>query len=1022
VSGLQWTGERFLPDVEGDVQLEHMHRYFLASKLAGGKRVLDIACGEGYGANVLADTAVSVIGVDICEEAVRHARRTYRKKNLGFVRGDCAAIPLQDDSVDMVVSFETIEHHDRHLEFILEIKRVLTKDGVLIISSPDKKEYSDLTGHDNLFHVKELYYREFEELIKKNFTHHTMLGQRIKYGSYITPIKSRKKPDYIGFKKESDGSAGHNPSLFDPLYFISIACDAKIPQSFLSLYEHPLEDCELVNTLSQSLEKKTGEYDALSDAHDKLSDEYGTLTIERDAIIAEREQLQMELAGKNAVIEDMLNSTSWYITRPVRWMSSKMRRLKPPGNMSVGLLFQNIIATVQTPGGMKNQLSRIRNLYRNRNIRGVKNKTRYLLSRIRNQDSALHAGPATPAGEPAPYFEYCFSLHQDKSHFIPYTSYPRIDTGIKLIAFYLPQYHPIRENDQAWGRGFTEWTNVTRALPQFAGHYQPRLPGELGFYDLRLEKIQKRQIALAKNYGIHGFCYHYYWFDGKKVLDTPLCRVLSNPDLDFPFCINWANENWTKRWDGLDNEVILRQNHSREDDMAFIKDIAPVLKDRRYIRVDGRPLLMIYRPQLFPEIKKTVKRWREYCRHCGIGEIYLVLSHAHEHTDPKSIGFDAATEFAPNTFQVKDISRQLTFFNRNYQGMVFDYNNAIDYSITREEPEYVKFRSICPGWDNEARKPGKGITFHNASPERYATWLEYLLYNTQRQKKGDEKIIFVNAWNEWAEGAYLEPDARYGYAYLDETYNTLKKFDKEKIDLIRKCRKTQKTAEVAVVIHLFYIELWDETKNHLASFKDIPFDLYVNINNECSVEHINDILDAYPDARIFSFENRGRDILPFLRIFDIVFPLNYKYICKIHSKKSIHRQDGDKWRQSLIKGLIGTPETIKSNIHRLDSNDSVGIIVPKGNVFAYKDWIGSNNDMVEAFAAKNRIKPIADFTFPSGSMFWFKPVVFKQLYRNIDYNEFKTENGQLDGTMAHSIERIFGLLCHANGYDLIEHC
>jgi len=408
-----------------------------------------------------------------------------------------------------------------------------------------------------------------------------------------------------------------------------------------------------------------------------------------------------------------------------------------------------------------------------------------------------------------------------------------------------------------------------------------------------------------------------------------------------------------------------------------------------------------------------------------MGEIYLVLSHAHEHTDPAAIDFDAATEFAPNTFEVQNISKNLNFYNTNHQGYVSDYNSLIDYSISREELGYTKFRSVCPGWDNEARKPGKGISFINSSPDRYSKWFEYLLYNTRKYKKGDEKIIFVNAWNEWAEGAYLEPDSRYGYAYLDKTYHTLKKNDKTKIDktkisLLWQTQHLRRTADIAVIIHLYYVELWDEIKLNLTSFKDKAFDLYININNECSVDSIKNILDIFPDARIFSFENRGRDILPFLEIFNRIYPLDYPYVCKIHSKKSLHRQDGNKWRNDLINGLMGSPDCIEDNIVQLESDSKTGMIVPKGHIFKYKDWVGPNNEMVETFALKNKIDIIEDFSFPSGSMFWFKPVVFKQLYRNMDSNMFETEDGQLDGTMAHSIERIFGLLCHANGYDLVE--
>jgi len=607
-------------------------------------------------------------------------------------------------------------------------------------------------------------------------------------------------------------------------------------------------------------------------------------------------------------------------------------------------------------------------------------------------------------------FDEIFKHNNTKDdNYKEYESKKQVDTDIRLIAFYLPQFHPIETNDKAWGKGFTEWTNVTKALPQFSGHYQPRLAGELGYYDLRLIEVQKRQIELAKNYGLHGFCYHYYWFDGKKVMDKPLQQILDNKDLNFPFCINWANENWTKRWDGLDQEVILKQNHTTEDDLAFLEAIKPILTDSRYIKVNGKPLLMIYRPQLFPDIKKSVKRWREHAIKIGLGELYLVLSHAFEHIDPTSIGFDAATEFAPNSFNLKDITSEQEFFNHNYDGHVYDYNSAINYSIAYSEPKYIKFRSLCPSWDNEARKPGKGTTLLNSSPANYSKWLEYLLYYTNKHRKEDEKLIFINAWNEWAEGAYLEPDRKYGYAYLEETYKQVSKFSKKRLYEIESTQKGKKKNDTAVVLHLFYVDMWDEMKSYLKNL-DNGFDLYINVNNDASFKMIQQIKKDYPDVVLFSCENRGRDILPFIEMMRYITPLKYKYICKIHTKKSLHRIDGDRWRKHLIASLLGSKERILKAKQMLDSK-KVAIIVPRANKLKYSEWKGSNEVFIKSFARKANIKFHEDFDFPAGSMFWFKPEVMDKLIKHIDLKRFHFENSQIDGTKAHAVERIFGLLC-----------
>jgi len=340
------------------------------------------------------------------------------------------------------------------------------------------------------------------------------------------------------------------------------------------------------------------------------------------------------------------------------------------------------------------------------------------------------------------------------------------ETDIKLIAFYLPQFHPIPENDEWWGKGFTEWTHVSSAHPQFVGHYQPRLPGELGFYDLRVSEIQKRQVELARKYGIFGFCFHYYWFGGKRLLDLPLKQFLNHPRLDFPFCLCWANENWTRRWDGLDHEVLIAQAHSPDDDLAFIKDIEPALRDERYIRVNGQPLLIVYRPGLLPDPKATAERWRDYCTKKGLVGLYLVAVQGFETMDPRPLGFDAAVEFPPHKLGqgAPVLNSQMEIVNPNYQGVICDYNYLVESAKKISRSNFTVFRGVCPSWDNEARKPGRGMTYQNSAPVLYQEWLAEACRFAAKESDPDKRLVFINAWNEWSEGAYLEPDRRYGYA------------------------------------------------------------------------------------------------------------------------------------------------------------------------------------------------------------------------------------------------------------------
>jgi lipopolysaccharide biosynthesis protein len=346
---------------------------------------------------------------------------------------------------------------------------------------------------------------------------------------------------------------------------------------------------------------------------------------------------------------------------------------------------------------------------------------------------------------------------------------PAAGHDVRLIALYLPQFHPIPENDLWWGKGFTEWTNVAKARPLFNQHYQPHLPADLGFYDLRLAEAREAQAELAREHRIFGFCYYHYWFNGRRLLERPLNEVLASGKPQFPFCVCWANESWSRRWDGGDKEILVRQEHSLEDDKAFIESLLPVFKDERYIRVHGRPLLFVYRTDLFPDPRKTVEVWREAARRAAIGELYLVKLESFSNAgDPETVGFDASVEFPVHQIPV-EIQYDVKHENPEFQARLFDYQRYVDLMMARPAPAYKRFKGIFPSWDNTARMAGRASLFINSSPAKYREWLSHAIQQTKSTFEGDERIVVINAWNEWGEGCHLEPDQKFGLAYLQAT-------------------------------------------------------------------------------------------------------------------------------------------------------------------------------------------------------------------------------------------------------------
>jgi len=349
-------------------------------------------------------------------------------------------------------------------------------------------------------------------------------------------------------------------------------------------------------------------------------------------------------------------------------------------------------------------------------------------------------------------------------------------TKVRPIAIHLPQFHPFAENDEWWGKGFTEWTNVSQAQPRFTGHYQPHIPSDLGFYDLRLEKTRLEQAELAKAYGIYGFCYYHYWFNGKRLMHEPLDAILNDKKPDFPFMFCWANENWSRRWDGEEQQVLIRQDYSEKDDLEHMQWLCKtVFSDPRYIRIEDKPVFVVYKHHLIPDIQKTLQIWRAEAVKAGFKGLYLcgIQAIGDNYLNPEELGFDAAIEFQPNW---NAVNAPPPFWKRllNKIGIEVSHDNIRDYEelvnteTSRPLPSYKQFPGVTPSWDNSARRKKNAVILKGSTPELYGRWLKSILSRFKPFSK-EENFIFINAWNEWAEGNHLEPDKKWGRAYLETT-------------------------------------------------------------------------------------------------------------------------------------------------------------------------------------------------------------------------------------------------------------
>ena len=611
-------------------------------------------------------------------------------------------------------------------------------------------------------------------------------------------------------------------------------------------------------------------------------------------------------------------------------------------------------------------------------------------------------------------------------------------TDIKALALYLPQYHTFKENDEWWGKGFTEWTNVKKGRPRYLGHNQPRIPdSEFGYYNLLNPNIFLKQINLAKQHGLYGFAFYFYWFSGKKLMEQPLDMYLAHKEFDFPFLFVWANENWTRRWDGLDNEILIKQDYNLKDPYNLMADIKKFIDDKRYIRINSRPILCIYKPAGIPNLAKFILNLRAAAKEIGIGDLLLwsCMGQGELTSLEANNLFDGQYEFPPLGMPNLEVTK------RPYDGVSKSYAELVNKSKSLEK-KYAKlnvntFRGSMLEWDNSARKENGYSSFDDFSSDKFYVLNKIIIDYTRRRFKQDNRFIFINAWNEWGEGTYLEPDKKYGYANLNALSKAL--FDEVYsenytryvgLEYKNNCPpifddRLMNNTSIAIQAHVFYQEIISEIIEKTNNIP-YPFDLYITTDNLEKKEYIERYAHANSNAKhcvVDIVTNQGRDVFPFLtqakKIVD-----KYEFICHLHTKKSLHTCFGDMWRDYLYENLLGTQRLITDIFNIFLTEKNVGFISPQNIDFVASqvEW-GRNRENCNNLMKKMNpnYKISNEPYFPAGNMFWARTKCIKPLIDlNFSESDFESEAKQVDGTLAHAVERIWFYLMDSQGYKHIE--
>jgi len=614
--------------------------------------------------------------------------------------------------------------------------------------------------------------------------------------------------------------------------------------------------------------------------------------------------------------------------------------------------------------------------------------------------------------------------------------------NVRIIAFFLAQYHRDPVNDQAWGKGFTEWRNVTKALPLFQGHVQPKLPADLGFYDLTMADAWIQQSRLVSKYGICGFALYHYWFPGSRPLEAAIQALLASPEIPLPFCLCWANESWTRRWDGGNEELILKQSYEGDSPEQLADYLLPFLIDKRYICENGKPVYLIYRADELPTPANFIGRLRQRLSLQGV-EICLgrVLSFRANPQDRLSDLFDFAVQFPVHgTYGQNETCFSILPQKKIRDPLMLTATNLLNYRmwslvqarcyqelLSKSKNGLPIYPAVMPDFDNTARRGNRGGSlFVQVTGHSFHDWIVSVLLAVRRinfvgqRSFSRHPYLFLTSWNEWAEGSVMEPSLQLGYHYLNTLYRACVVADPERQEMINASRIAfaQRHAD-ALVYHLYYPEAVPEVAAILRQLSP-TYDVYLTISPLISALHLQELISSCSGGPLLisEYENTGYDIYPFFaQICDQSLGLlnRYRWILKLHAKRSRHRADGHQWSEALHQDLARiNPEQIAHE---------VGLVVPEMSLLRVKDYLGSNTDELKVVLDLLSLSShdLNTTYFPAGSMYLIRAtcLAFYATKLTCLLDLLKGESCyRVDGSYAHALERCMQLMVYRAGFSM----